>query len=133
MLQNILGVLVGLFSAIIIVTIGDAVVGYLAPPPIGSDLKNPETLKAYLQSIADPVLVLMLLFWLSSSFAAGYASARIVPASARTLSLICGGILLFGTLLNMTMLPHPIWMMILSVVGYLPVAYAGGKLATPNP
>ncbi|MBL7979122.1 MAG: hypothetical protein JNN12_12340 [Bacteroidetes Order II. Incertae sedis bacterium] len=133
MLKNILAVLAGLLSAIIIVTIGDAVAGYLAPPPFGSDLKNPDTLKTYIQGIPDPILALMLLFWLSSSLVAGYVSARIAPAAARTLSLICGGILLFGALLNMTMLPHPIWMMILAGIGYIPAAYAGGKLVTSTP
>ncbi|MBN8589205.1 MAG: hypothetical protein J0L94_12895 [Rhodothermia bacterium] len=129
MAKKVLAALAGLLSAILIVSVGDALAGYLAPPPANLNLKDPVALTSYVAGLPVYVLVVMLCFWLLSSLAAGYISTRICPSSGRTLGLICGGVLLVGALLNMAMLPHPVWLMLSTIVGYIPAAMFGTKLA----
>jgi len=129
MTKKVMAILAGLLSAIIIVSLGDALAGYLAPPSANHNRTDPAALKSYVAGLPAYVLVIMLCFWLLSSLAAGYISGRICPSSGRTLGLICGGVLLGGALLNMTMLPHPVWLMLSAIVGYLPSAMFGTKLA----
>jgi hypothetical protein len=47
------------------------------------------------------------------------------------LPLTVGGVQLFFGLVNLVMIPHPMWFAIASVIVFLPAAYFGGKLEIP--
>jgi hypothetical protein len=46
------------------------------------------------------------------------------------MTLIVGALLTVGGVINLIMLPHPLWFSAASLLTYLPMAWAGGLLAS---
>lgn len=132
MLKRILSIIAGCLTGIIIVMIGDAFTHYLNPLPEGLDYTNKEIMIEIMSYVPTGTLIIMLAFWLISSFFGGFVSAKINPQSWKFSAIITSSILLGAASLNMFMLPHPLWMVISAVILYIPIGYLGGKLAAPK-
>lgn len=127
-MKNFLSVLAGVIAGFIVVFIGDATCEKLYPVPPGIDLSNKLVMLTYVSTIPIYVLVIMVLFWLFSSFVGGLLAARINRPQWKRSCLITGGILLAAAVLNMAMIPHPMWMLVTALIGYIPAAFFGGYL-----
>lgn len=127
-MKNIVPVIIGVIVGFTIVFIGDSVTHRLYPPPPGINFMERDALDEYVASIPMYILIIMFLFWMLSSFLGGMIAARMNRADWKNKSIITGSILLAATLLNLIMIPHPLWMLIGSLVLYIPIAFAGGSL-----
>lgn len=132
MLKRILSIILGSITGVIIVMIGDALTHYIYPLPEGLDYSNKEILIEIMSYIPNTALIIMLAFWLISSFFGGFVAAKINPQSWKFSAIITSSILLGAASLNMFMLPHPLWMVVSAVILYIPSGYLGGKLAAPK-
>lgn len=112
--------------------IGDATTHALNPVPKGIDYTNRDEMRQYIASIPLYVLIIMIIFWLGSSFLGSMLAARIHRAGWKRTALITGGILMAASILNLAMLPHPGWMWVATVAGYIPAALLGGWLVRPQ-
>ncbi len=128
MLKRILSVIAGIATGFVVVFIGDSITHIINPPPAGLNFEDKNAINHYAASIPTYVLVLMLFFWILSSFLGGLVAAKINPDRWKVSSSITGALLMIAAILNMLLIPHPIWMMIASVILYIPAAYLGGKL-----
>jgi hypothetical protein len=127
-MRRILAIICGLAAGFAIVFIGDATAHALNPVPRGLDFSNREDMRQYMLTIPLLVKGIMVLFWLGSSFLGAMLAARLHRAEWRNTALITGGILLASAILNLALLPHPTWMWISTLAGYLPAALLGGWL-----
>jgi hypothetical protein len=128
MAKRILAVLAGILTGFVIVFIGDATTHKMHPPPPGIENMSRETLGEYVTTIPTLILVVMVIFWLLSSFLGAMVAALIARSNWRGVALITGAILMAAALANLAFIPHPTWMLIVAIVGYLPAAYLGGYL-----
>lgn len=129
MLKRIAAVLAGVFSGIIIVYAGDACTHILFPPPSGIDFRDHDQLIQLIANMPTHVFLIMLVFWLLASFTGGFVAGKINKQGWKVSSLITGTILLAATVMNFFIIPHPVWMIIATVLLFLPAAYFGGKIA----
>jgi len=127
-MRKILAIVAGVAAGFAIVFMGDATTHTLSPWPGGMDPSNRDEMRAYIESIPMYVLVIMVIFWLGSSLLGAMLAARINRRDWKNTALITGGILFATAILNLALLPHPAWMWIAAVVGYLPAALLGGWL-----
>lgn len=127
MKKVIIAVVVGVIAGLIIVFIGGAIIHSLYTPQVKPNASEKEVLEAFVATISQRLLVVMLLYWLLSSFIGGFVAGKINPKGWKTSSLITGGVLLSGSLISMIILPHPSWMIVSSIILYLPLAYEGGR------
>lgn len=118
----------GILTGLIIVSIGDAIAGTMFKVDPAINFQDKEAVKKMMESIPVTVMVIMLLFWLLSSFTAGIVAALIDREHSKRNSIICGCILLAGAIANLYLIPHPVWMTAIAVVGYVPAAYFGGRI-----
>ena len=59
-----------------------------------------------------------------------YIAATIAVNHKMKFALVIGGWFLLGGIVNIFMLPSPIWFTVVDLAGaYIPMAYIGGKLA----
>ncbi|MBA3665206.1 MAG: hypothetical protein H0W61_13485 [Bacteroidetes bacterium] len=128
--KRIGAVLAGVLTAWLIVFIGDTVTHLFFPPPENIDFHDQEALKIFAESIPWQSFVIMMLFWLLAAFAGGFVSAKINKPSWKRASIVTGSILLAGTILNLILIPHPLWLIATSLILIVPSAYMGGKTAT---
>jgi hypothetical protein len=128
MFRRILSVIAGVLTGAIIVFIGDSTTHRLHEPPAGIENMGRAALGEFVMSIPTYVMVIMLIFWLLSAFLGAMITALISRPNWRGPALITGSILLAASLSNMAFIPHPTWMLISAIAGYLPAAWFGGYL-----
>jgi len=126
--RKILAVVAGVILAGIVTYAVQAIGHQVYPPPEGLDMKNMEAMKAYVATLPMGALLFVLLAYILGSFAGGWLAAKIARTSQIHLPLTVGGVQLFFGIINLVMIPHPIWFAIASVIVFLPAAYLGGKL-----
>jgi hypothetical protein len=104
--------------------------GSVIPPPAGADLTNMDGLKASLHLFEPKHFLMPFLAHALGTLIGGYITAIIVTSHKMRFALCIGAIFFIGGILNVTMLPAPMWFNLVDLVGaYLPMGYLGGKLA----
>jgi hypothetical protein len=98
-------------------------------PPEGADMNNSETMKAYIDSLPLPAHLLILVAHDGSALVGGFVAALIAGRSALVLGAIVGGVFLFGGVVNLFSIPHPVWFAVVDVLLYVPCGILGARLA----
>jgi len=129
MKKEILSVLAGVITGIIVVMAGDFIAHSVFTTPETIDYNDKEALKVMMANIPVAMYAMMLAFWCLSSFLGGLVAGKINPGAWKRSSLITGVMLMAAAITNLIMLPHPMWMVVATVLLYLPCAYAGGSMA----
>jgi hypothetical protein len=131
-MKRVFSIVAGVIAGFAIVFMGDATTHSLSPLPKGLDYSNRNEMRDYIASIPMYVLIIMVIFWLASSFLGAMLTARINRQEWKRAALTTGGILMAASILNLALLPHPLWMWIAAIVGYLPAALLGAWLVKPK-
>ncbi len=127
-LKITLATLVGIVSGMLVIGLVEALGHQLFPVPqeVTQAYENQDT-EALLALISPAMLFFVLLAYLLGSFVAGSLSAWI--AKSKKPAWIAGAVLTLGGFLNVTMIPHPLWFILLSLVVYLPFALLGARFS----
>lgn len=131
--KNVIAVIVGLVVGSIvnmgIVTIS----GSIIPPPNGTDVTTIEGLKASIHLFEPKHFLFPFLAHALGTFVGAFIAAKIAGSNKMRMAYIVGIVFLVGGLMNVLMLPSPLWFSIVDLVGaYIPMAYIAGKLALPK-
>ncbi len=113
------GVLAGVALAFGVVFAGDWLNHQLFPPPADLNVRDPESLRAYVASAPLASLVGLPLTWTIAGAVGAFAGARI--AGRVWAGWIAGAALFAATLANLALIPHPWWMLAAAVV-FVPLA-----------
>lgn len=132
-MKRSLSVIAGVIVGIILVFIGDSTTRALNPPPVGINFMDKNVMNQYISTIPTYIFIIMVLFWLFSSFIGGMLAARLNRVEWRVSALITGSILMVAAILNLVMISHPVWMWIAVLAGYIPAALLGGMLGRAKP
>lgn len=131
MSRKILAIIGGVIFAGLVVYAVQTLGHQVYPPPANLDTKNLEAMKAYTASLPMGALLFVLLSYVVGSFAGGWLAAKIARVAQMHVPLTVGGVQLFFGIINLLMIPHPLWFVVASVLVFLPAAYLGGKLGKP--
>lgn len=127
MLRRLIGVIVGLLAGTIIVALIEGLGHALWPPPAGTDLRDPEQLKALLPTLPIGALAAVVVAWVLGSLGGGWMAATL--SRDGRMALVVGFILLCMGVITMVQIPHPAWMWVMGVALPLPAAWLGARLA----
>jgi hypothetical protein len=130
MLRRILSVLAGMVVAFFCVTLVEAVSARIYPLPAGVDVSDERSLRDAMAHIPTGAILLVLAGWALGSLAGGLTAGRI--ARALRPALIVGVLLLAVGLLNLRMIPHPVWVWVGGPLLLFVPAWLGGRLAVPR-
>ena len=75
----------------------------------------------------------MLVAWAVGSFAGSWVAARLAGQARLIHSLVIGVFFLAASIMNMVMIPHPLWMEISGTVALAGSSYLGARLAAAGP
>jgi uncharacterized membrane protein HdeD (DUF308 family) len=128
-IKNILAVIAG---AVIGSVVNMAIVmisGKIIPPPLGADVTTMEGLKATLHLFEPKHFIMPFIAHALGTFAGAWIAAAFAASRKMTFAYVIGALFLVGGVMNLFMLPSPVWYSITDIVlAYLPMAYLGGKL-----
>lgn len=131
-MKKILSIVAGVVVGFVIVFIGDATTHALSPIPANLNVTDKSAIANYISSIPLYVMIIMAIFWLFSTFIAAMLAARINRSEWKNTALITGSILMAASILNLMLIPHPLWMWLVVIIGYLPVSLLAGYLIRPK-
>ena len=132
--RKILAVVIGLIAGGFVIMAIESINMLLYPYPEDlSSTEKPEAFMEYLNSLPISALITVLFAHIAGAFAAGALSTKIGQAENLYLAMICGAILLVGAVVNLYLIPHPVWFMIVNVLTIVPAAIFGGKVLAGKP
>ena len=128
-LRNILAVIAG-------VLIGGAlnmgiilISGKIIPPPAGADVTTMEGLKASLHLFEPRHFIMPFLAHALGTLIGALVAALIATNHKMKFALGIGVWFMIGGIMNIVMLPSPLWFTIVDLAGaYIPMAYIAGRL-----
>ena len=127
--RKFLAVLAGVIVAGVVVFVGEAVGSRMFPSPPGMNALDPASLKAHAGELPLGAFIAVLVSWALGSFAGGFTASGIARG-ARGPAVVVGVILMAMGDANFFAFPHPLWVIVLSPVCFVPFAWLGGALAT---
>lgn len=107
--RMILGIVAGVVVGGLVVFLVESAGHAMFPPPVGTDLSNPEAMKTLIASLPAGAIVMLLLGWFLGALA-GAVTAKVI-AKRDMAAWIVGVIFVALTASNFIYIPHPVWMM----------------------
>jgi len=129
-LRIILGVLAGVALGVGIVMLGDMANHYFWPPPADVQVTNPEAIRDYMQTAPITSLLALPVSWTLAGLAAAFVAAKI--GARAWVGWIAGGFIFAATMANLAFIPHPLWMLVTSVVCVPLAVWIGAKFGAPR-
>lgn len=127
MLKRIVSIILGLAAAVVVIMIVEAISHILFPvAPI--DMNNKEAIKQFMADLPVGAMVIVLTAWIMGSFFGAITSTLINKENGLRNSITVGIIILVLSVLNLIMLPSPVWMWVGALTLIVPAAWAGHKL-----
>ncbi|MEJ2595934.1 MAG: hypothetical protein P8100_12610 [bacterium] len=124
-LAVILGIVLGGALNMGIITISD----FIIPLPEGVDATSMESLINSMHLYEPKHFIMPFLAHALGTLVGAFIAALIAASRKMTIALIIGAFFLLGGILNILMLPSPVWFTLLDlIVAYFPMAWLGGLL-----
>jgi hypothetical protein len=128
-LKNILAVVISLFIGVIVNISMVMFSSSVIPPPAGSDLTTTEGLQAAMPLMEPKHFLMPFLAHGFGTLVGAILAASMAVNYKMRFAMIIGICFLAGGIMNIFMLPSPVWFTIVDLgFAYIPMAYLGGKI-----
>ena len=105
--------------------------GHVIPPPAGVDVTTAEGLKASIHLFEPRHFIFPFLAHGLGTFVGALVATVLTPGRTSGPAWVVGCAFLIGGIINVVMLPAPLWFCVLDlVVAYLPAAWLGHRVAS---
>lgn len=129
--RNIIAVIAGAFGGGAINIALIMVSGSVIPPPEGADITTMEGLKASMHLMEPKHFLMPFLAHALGSYSGAIIAAAVAANHKMRFALGIGVWFLIGGIINIIMLPSPLWFTLTDLIlAYIPMAYIGGKEIT---
>lgn len=127
----IFGIVAGLIVQGVLVAAVEFGSSLLFPLPDGLDPNNMAQLADYLRNGGVPIAaqLFVIVAYIVGAFGGAFVATRIAHHRGFVPALVVGQLSLVFVIWNLVVLPHALWMAVLSVLVPMPSAWAGGKAA----
>lgn len=130
--RKALAVIVAMITAGSIICVGLMVSTITAPnTPKNLEYLPIRDIDAYAQSLPTKAFVTVLIFYVIAAFAGGFISTKIGRrwSEGASIPLLVGILLTVGCLLASFILPQPIWLVLATLVAFIPISLIGYRFA----
>lgn len=124
-MRRVLAVLVGCIVAVLVLFVGETLSHLIYPSPSNIDSNNIEQLRKLAESAPPIALVLVLLAGFLGAFVGGLIATMLMKTNDKIVILLVGAILTVLGILNLLLVPHPIWFIIPALLVYFIGAWMG--------
>jgi hypothetical protein len=129
MVRTVLGILLGIVSTMIVISLVEALGHAIYPPPDGLDPKNPAHVGLIIAAAPVGALAMVVLAWCTGTFAGAWIGVRIAR-HPRIAALASALVVMAGVVYMIRLLPdHPTWMAVSGLLLPIPLALIAAKLA----
>jgi hypothetical protein len=133
LVRNLLALLAGALTAIACIGLIQVLAHLVYPPPPGLDYRDPEVRKTIMMDAPTGALLLVLLSYVTGTFAGAWIAARLSADAATRQGYMIGGMMLISGFMNLTAIPHPPWFWAASITGFVVAACLGARQGAKRP
>lgn len=130
MIRKILAVLGGLFSGGLMISLVEMVAHQLHPVPAGMKMDDLAAMAEHAGKAPLSAQIVVLIGYALGAITAGYISTIIAKDAKKIYALICAALFFVSTIINLSMIPTPVWFWIIALLLWTPLALFGYKLAS---
>jgi hypothetical protein len=116
LLRTTLALLAGVVVTFFTISAVEQLGHILYRPPLGLDWHDSSAVSAYLKQLPAGALLLVLAGWLLGIFTGLTASTLLAGRCRGRFALAIGSLVFIGAGSNFYLLPHPMWLMVLSLI-----------------
>ena len=127
MFRKFLGGIAGIVAAFSIIALVQTIGHTIYPTPEGLNVEDTEAFAAYVKSLPIGAFFPVLISYFAGSAGGTFAGGWIAGGSGRGFAAFIGGLVLVLTIVNLFIIPHPLWFSVLAVIGIPASAYAAGR------
>ncbi|TDI72424.1 MAG: hypothetical protein E2O85_00525 [Bacteroidetes bacterium] len=127
-MRRVLGVIAGLVTGFILVSLLEMLGHLIFPPPDGIEMMNREEIARVMDEIPLGGLISVAIAWFFGTLGAAFVATRVGQDSTMTSAYIIGGIEIGFGIFNFVVIPHPLWLIWTGLAAFVAGAYYGGKM-----
>ena len=128
MLKSIGAVVFSMIVAIVVIFLFELCSHAIFPFPQGKDSNDSQAIAEWIKTLPPLAMWLVILSWFMGSFSGSLVLARIDPINFMRGVMSLGFLLIVSTLLNLTTIPHPLWMWPAGILAILIGLWSGRAL-----
>ncbi len=123
--KNILAGVAGVVIAVALVWVVEKVGHAVYPPPPDLNFADPDAMRAYIATLPLGALLFVAAAWFIGTLCGTCAACAIGTAKPVIFAMLVGGLMLIATIINLVMIPHPMWFSVPGIVGIVVAAWLG--------
>ena len=123
--KNIGAGIAGVVIAMALVWLIEMVGHSVYPPPPNLDFANADVMRAYIDTLPVGALLFVAGAWFVGTLGGTAAACKIGDAKPMIFAIVVGGLMLVATVMNLFIIPHPLWFAVLGVGGVIAGAWLG--------
>lgn len=123
--KNIAAGVAGVVIAMVMVWLVEKLGHAVYPPPPDLDFADADAMRAYVETVPLGALLFVAAAWFIGTLCGTCAACAIGTAKPMIFAMVVGGLMLIATIINLVMIPHPMWFSVLGVVGIMIGAWLG--------
>lgn len=127
--RSLLGVVLGVFVAMVVIFLVEMLGLAVYPLPEGANPQDPASLAAAIETMPVGGFLFVLGAWCLGAGLGAFTAMRTTRATGRKPGAFIGALVLVGALYNMWTIPHPAWFMAAAVVGVVAATWIGSRPA----
>ncbi len=127
--RNLIAVVVGIVVSIIIIIVGEALAHIMSPLPEGINVNDPDAFKTFVANAPISLHLIILFNYALACFVGGLIAATIAIDNKMNKAMSLGGIFMGVGMFSLISLSHPTWVIVFSVLAFLPFSYMGGLMS----
>lgn len=132
-LKNIIAVVSGIVVGSVVNMAIITVSGSIIPPPEGADVTTVEGLKASMHLFGPQNFIMPFLAHALGTFAGALLAVIIAANNKLKFALLIGIVFLAGGIMNVVLLPSPLWFTLLDLIlAYIPASFLAWWLMNKN-
>ena len=130
-IRNVLAVITGLVVGSMVNMGIIAISGSIIPPPEGADITTMDGLTASMHLFQPRHFIFPFLAHALGTLAGAILASLIAATHKMKFALTIGLFFMIGGIINIFMLPSPLWFSVLDLAGaYIPMGWVGGKIVS---
>lgn len=129
-LRSVLAVIVGVVAGGVLISRVEMLNSRFYPMPAGLNPNDSTAMASYIRDLPAAAFGGVLAGWAIGTFCGAWIAAQIARRKPIVHGAVIGAVFLILGIVNMVMLPHPIWVWVCSIIIFIGCGYAGGRLAS---
>lgn len=129
MFRRLIAFFIGITVAVISFSLVEKLDAKLYPIPDNIDPNDLNAMKSYVAHLPNTALMILLSGWIIGSFICGFVVALINKSPNRTPAYIAGLFLTTAGIVDLFMIPHPTWFVVIGMAVFIPFTLLGHLVA----